>query len=353
MLLADATIHAFNWKRENWTIPETEFSLAPAAGFHQFLTPDDKSRLTADQWLIDWTPDQIEQIIIRETPLDLIAYHGTPIFDFFKDGHSATEKGYVLKERHPNRVLVYGAANPFEGEKALRDIEEHAERGANAIKVYAARWEKGKTYGQPLDDPEFGYPFIQKALDCGIDIIATHKTMPFGPSHPGPYGMDDIPEVCGVFPQMKFEIVHAGFAWVEETTFLANLPNCWFNLEGSQGLIHPAPRRFADFLGRFLMVGAEDRIVFSTGCPLAHPAPMIQRFLDFEMPQDMVEGLGYPEFTDEIKRKVLGENFFRMHGIDTEEFKKKTAGDEWDRQREDGLDDTWDNLRAELSQPVA
>jgi len=42
-----------------------------------------------------------------------------------------------------------------------------------------------------------------------------------------------------------------------------------------------------------------------------------------------------------------------MHGIDTEEFKKKTAGDEWDRQREDGLDDTWDNLRAELSQPVA
>jgi hypothetical protein len=107
-------------------------------------------------------------------------------------------------------------------------------------------------------------------------------------------------------------------------------------------------------MGRFLLHGAEDRIVFSTGCPLVHPAPMIQQFLDFEMPKDLVEGQGYPEFSDEIKRKVLGQNFLNLHGIDADELREKTKDDEWSRRRaEEGTVDTWDNLRASLSEPVA
>ncbi len=345
MILADGVVHGYNWTPENWAVPEAALGAAAGAGFHGFLTPDDASRLRPDDFLRDWTADDLEEILFAESALDLVAYHGTPIWDFFKDGHSDTEKGFELKKRNPNRVLVYGAANPFEGDKALRDLEELADRGVDAIKVYAARYHEGRTYEQRLDDPEFGYPFIQKALDLGIKVIATHKAMPFGPVRSAPYGVQDLPEACSIFPNMTFEVVHTGFAFVEDTAFLAGLPNCWFNLEASASLIYPAPRRFAEFLGLFLQSGAGDRIIFASGCALVHPRPLIEKLLEFEMPRDLVEGFGYPELTPELKRGILGENYLRMHGLDADAFRASIADDEWSRLQEAGLDEPWSHYR--------
>jgi hypothetical protein len=345
MILVDGVVHGYNWTPENWALPEAELCAAAGAGFHGFLTPDDESRLAPEEFLRNWSAAEMEEVLFGESPIDLVAYHGTPIWDFFKDGHSDTEKGFELKERNPGRVLVYGAANPFEGEKALADIEELAGRGADAIKVYAARYDKGRTHEQRLDDPEFGYPFIQKALDCGIKVIATHKAMPFGPVRSAPYGVQDIPEACSVFPQMTFEVVHTGFAFVEDTAFLGGIPNCWFNLEASMSLIYNAPRRFAEFLGLFLQSGAASRTIFASGCTLCHPWPLIQKFLEFEMPRDLVEDYGYPEVTDEIKRGILGANFLRMHGLDAGEVKASIAGDRWSDRQQAGLDAPWSHFR--------
>jgi predicted TIM-barrel fold metal-dependent hydrolase len=346
MIVVDGVVHCYNWTPENFVIPESAMVTAGGAGFHQLLTADDESRLSTEEFLREWSPEEVGEAVFLESPVDIAAHHGTPIYDFYKDGHTATEKGFALRELYPNRVVVYGAVNPFDGQAALDKIDEYADRGCTELKVYAATYDHGKTIPQDLDDPEFGYPFIQKAIDRGIKVIATHKAIPFGPVKPGPYGVQDMPEVCAVFPQMNFEIVHAGFAFVEETSFLSLMPNCWLNLEVTASLLFNQPRRFAEFMGQFLAMGFGDRILFATGCALVHPRPSIEALLAWEMPKDLVEGFGFPEATPEIKRAILGENWLRLHGIDRDDFLAKTADDDVSRYREEhGYAPMWSHFR--------
>jgi predicted TIM-barrel fold metal-dependent hydrolase len=146
---------------------------------------------------------------------------------------------------------------------------------------------------------------------------------------------------------MNFEVVHAGFAFLEETALLAvSRPNVWLNLEVCGSFAVVAPRRFAELIKPFLQYGADDRIIFATGCPLVHPLPAMRALLDFEMPADLVSGMGYPELTAETKRKMLGATFLRLHGIDQASFLEKIEGDRWaeDRRNAAGAE-PWSHLR--------
>jgi hypothetical protein len=82
-----------------------------------------------------------------------------------------------------------------------------------------------------------------------------------------------------------------------------------------------------------------------------HPRPIFQAILDFQMPQDLVEGMGYPEVTDAMKRKFVGENFFRLHGKDVGEYMAKVEGDRWDvrRQEEGQGGEMWAHARARIA----
>jgi hypothetical protein len=74
---------------------------------------------------------------------------------------------------------------------------------------------------------------------------------------------------------------------------------------------------------------------------------VLEAFLDFEMPQDLTEGYGYPPLTAEAKRKMLGENYCRLHGLDVDEVKAKVANDEWaTRRRETASPEPWSSVRA-------
>jgi predicted TIM-barrel fold metal-dependent hydrolase len=347
MFLVDAVVHAFNWTQDNFAIPEARGIAETSVDYHRMLTRDDASRLTRDEFLRNWQAEQVEAALFVESRLDLIAYHGTPIFDFWKDGHSATSKGLELRERNPGRVLVYGACNPFDGEAAIRRLESLVERDrVDGIKMYAARYADGKTYAQPLDDPEYGYPFIERAGELGVRVIAVHKALPFGPVRSEPFGVTDISEPCASFPDMNFEVVHAGYAFLEQTAFLAGMPNVWFNLENTAALLMCAPRRFAEVIGTLLASGAGDRIMFASGCALVHPAPLIKAFLEFEMPPDLVQGYGFPELTDDIKAGILGENFLRLHDLTVDTVREKVKGDRWERLRVDaGCPEPWSDLR--------
>jgi hypothetical protein len=41
--------------------------------------------------------------------------------------------------------------------------------------------------------------------------------------------------------------------------------------------------------------------------------------MDFQIPEDLCQGYGYPQLTDQAKRKILGENLLRLHGMDVQE----------------------------------
>jgi predicted TIM-barrel fold metal-dependent hydrolase len=349
--IADAVVHGYNWTKENWAIPNARLATEGGYGAHAgWFSPDPAARLTEQEFKGNWQVDDIAEALFLEGGADIVSYHGTPIWDFFKDGHSDTDKGAEWKLREPDRVIYYGAANPLDGKKALEQLERIKDQGADAVKVYSAFYRDGKTIPASLDDPEFGFPFIEKALDLGFKIIGTHKAIPFGPVHSNAFDLADIPGAAVRYPEMTFEILHAGFAFLEETAFvLGAFPeNTVINLEGANSLLLSQPRRFAEFLGLFLLHGAEDRLMIASGCPLVHPRPLYEAILDFEMPADLQAGYGYPEVTMEMKRKFLGGNFMKLHGIDQAEYQARVANDYWGkRQAEEGVDgEMWSHYRA-------
>jgi predicted TIM-barrel fold metal-dependent hydrolase len=345
-LVIDATAHGYNWGAPNWARPVAESTSAAGFGQHRQLTAEESLWLTEEEFMRDWPVEDVSDTLFFEAGVDMICHHGTPIWDFYKDGHSNTEKGFVLREQYPNRTLTYGAIDPFSGDRWKEDIEYLAERGVNGLKVYAARYEDGRTIDQRLDDPELGYPFIERALELGINVIATHKGIPFGPVRAAPYGVGDMPEALALFPKMNFEVVHSGWAFVEDTTFLGFFQNCWFNLETSFALIGRHPGRFADFMAALLAAGAADRIVYASGMALVHPLRPLQDFMDLQLSQELIDYHGCPQLTPEIKRGILGENFLRLHGIDPAQVRKDIEGDEIARKQAEGLDEPWSHMRS-------
>ena len=63
-----------------------------------------------------------------------------------------------------------------------------------------------------------------------------------------------------------------------------------------------------------------DRLIWATGCSLAHPRPTIEAFCRYQIPEDLLQDAGLfgplSQITDEHKRNILANNFARIHGID-------------------------------------
>ena len=336
MLVVDAVVHAGNVTRENVAEPIQPMAdplIEAIYGLHVQLSPE-SHRLAPEELLRDWSGEELERLLFLESDVDLCDYHSLPLDDFFVDGFVRFEKGVEMKRRTPHRVCLHAAVNPLEGPRALEQVEHSIrELGAHGIKVYPARFVDGQTIPVRLDDPEYGIPVIEKAIECGAKCIAVHKYFPVGPTRLSAYGVDDV-EIAGAFPEMNFEVLHPGFAFVDETAWLlARYPNVYVNLEWTVSFLFTAPRRFAEILGTLMQSAGEDRILWAAGAMFVHPQPALEAFLDFEMPEDLMEGYGYPPLTPEAKRKMLGENYCRLHGLDVDEVKANVADDDWAKRR--------------------
>jgi uncharacterized protein len=349
MLVVDAVVHAANPTRENVAPPiepMAEPLLEAVYGLHTQLSPE-THRLPADEFLRDWSAEDLAKVLFLESDVDLCDHHSLPLDDFWVDGLVRQEKGIDLKRLAPQRVCLHAAINPLEGERALEQVERALrEDGAHGIKVYPARFVDGQTIPVRLDDPEYGIPVIEKAMECGARCIAVHKYFPVGPTRLNAYNVDDV-EIAGMFPEMNFEVLHPGFAFIDETSWLlSRYPNVYVNLEWTISFLFSAPRRFAEILGTLLSSGTEDRILWAAGAILVHPQAVLEAFLDFEMPEDLVEGYGFPPVTDETKRKLLGENYCRLHGLDYEATQANVADDDWARDRAAaGSQEPWATVR--------
>jgi hypothetical protein len=60
-------------------------------------------------------------------------------------------------------------------------------------------------------------------------------------------------------------------------------------------------------------------VVYGSEAPIFHPQWALRAFMDFQIPEDLCQGYGYPQLTDQAKRKILGENLLRLHGMDVQE----------------------------------
>ena len=69
----------------------------------------------------------------------------------------------------------------------------------------------------------------------------------------------------------------------------------------------------------------EDKIIYGSETPLWHPQWALHAFMDFQILWDLCAGYGYPQLTEQAKRKILGENLLRLHGMDLAEAKARVV----------------------------
>ncbi|WP_319456985.1 MULTISPECIES: amidohydrolase family protein [unclassified Mycobacterium] len=327
----DAVAHAFDLRPETYRDPMAEQAADVIYyGLHQGFQARGAAKWTLDRerFLAAATdPGLVGHALFAESPTDMCIYHAINVHGLYANGLSPLSAGLALRERYPGRVLIFGGLSPWQ-ENALDEIDRLAEVGAVGLKIYPHDIVDGKILEFRLDDPEAAYPLIERARAHGIRTIALQKSQPIGPVPLAPYSPADVEGAAMAFPDMTFELVHGGWAFLEETASqLARFPNVTINLEITTAYLLKAPRRFAEILGTLLASGGRDRLVWATGAMLFHPRPLVEAFWNFEMPRDLVEGYGFPELTREDKIAILGRNQARILGLDIAKLQTAFAGD--------------------------
>ena len=318
--------------------------------------------LSCEEYLAGFEVDDLASLFFEESDVDVIAYHGVEIRGFFERGSSPYVIGEALKRRWPDRVLLYAPVDPLAGRGELELMAERAATGlVDGFKFYPSDGmidpvaHRARTV--LYDDPTLAWPFFEQARSLGIPNIAIHKAQPVGPGRTWPVNVQDVSTAAVAFPDLVFEVVHSGWAFLEDCALQLMLhQNIWANLEGVANFAVRRPRRFAEILGTLLQTGATDRIVFGTGGMQAHPQPILQALTDLEMPQELRDGFGMPELTPEIKQKILGDNMARLHGLDSQALASRLAADEWTQRRRTRLtepDTPWRSHRARLGERLS
>lgn len=331
----DGVVHAYNFNENNFR-SDLAASFA-GLSYGMVLTTGDQEQVSQEVYSShNWSIDELAEMVFVESDVDMAVYHGVPLDDYFFDGLSSNEKGIEMAKRWPNRVRWYTAVNPLEGMAALEKAEHDVkELGAIGLKFYPERYIAGRGAEPVRFDSVTAAPFLEKAIELGVPV-AVHKFVPAGHGITDHYRIADVEAAAARYPELQFEVVHSGMAFLEETVYmLVRYPNVWANLEVTSALAVLFKRRFAEAMGSLMSSGAFDRIIFATGACLVHPQPVIDAFHAFKMPTDLTEGFGFPPMTPEILDGVMGGNFARLHGIDIPTVKEKIAGDEFAKRRQD------------------
>ena len=316
----DCVCHVFNFDKANALGPPGELFDEHLYAFHQLLTAEGEKVLSRDEFFKEWSVDEIYDMVIEGSDTDMIAAQPLPLTDLFHDGLSPWEKCAEMAQKHPDRAVFWGSVNPLEGKKALdlmtRQVEDY---GAKAFKFYNVRYDYGQPFPWRMDDPRIAYPVFERAQELGVNLIGVHKGVPLGPQpieHTRTFDMDGA---AANFPDINFVIFHVGLPWLDEVLWqIVRYPNLYASIAATVNFISRQPRVFAETLGKMMWWCGEDKIIYGGESPIWHPQWALEAFWNFELPRDIVEERGYPQLTDQAKRKILGENLAKLHGIDVD-----------------------------------
>lgn len=339
MLIGDGVIHAYNNHPSNAHGEIGKGVIEETYQFATFVNPPEAVH-SREQWRHDFSASAIEQALFLESDVDFGVYHSLPIFDYFEDGWSSLSKGVEIRDRNHERVKLLGCVDPLTDDPTAEMRRQVEERDVDGFKTYPTFYDEGKIRPLRLDDELL--PIVETAHSLGVDHIGAHKVLPLGPVGMHHLNVDDVADIASMYPDMQFELLHPDLAFIHETaSMLGSHPNVWVNLELTLGYLFLHPDRLAEILGELLMWGGPDQILFGTGLPLVHPQSHIEAFWDVEIPEE----LGYPPLTDEVKRKILGENLLELHDWDVDELRKQVESDTWAKRREaDGRPAPWSGV---------
>ncbi|MGI9659633.1 MAG: amidohydrolase family protein, partial [Gaiellaceae bacterium] len=134
-LVIDAVAHAYDFTPSNRTAscPPAEYDRFVTFVwqlFHASLESNEPGYLLSrEEYLAGFEPDALASAFFEESDVDVIAYHGVEIRGFFERGSSPYAIGEVLKQRWPDRVLLYAPVDPLAGPEELELMEQRAASG--------------------------------------------------------------------------------------------------------------------------------------------------------------------------------------------------------------------------------
>jgi predicted TIM-barrel fold metal-dependent hydrolase len=327
-IVFDGVAHVFNFDKKNALGPAGEMFQNHLYAFHATLTPEGEPVMAAEEFLRQWTVDDIREMVYGQSSTDLLCAMPLPLTDLFKDGLSPWEECAELASRDPDRTVFWGSVNPLEGRRALDLMERQVgEFGAKAFKFYNVRYDYGRPFPWRMDDPQVAFPVFEKAQELGVNLIGVHKGVPLGPQPIEATQTWDMDGAAANFPDLNFVIFHVGLPFIDEVCWqLIRHPNLYASIAATINFIVRAPRQFAETLGKLLFWCGEDKIIYGSEAPIWQPQWALEAFWNFQLPQDLVEGYGYPQLTEQAKRKILGENLLRLHGMDVEATRARLRG---------------------------
>jgi predicted TIM-barrel fold metal-dependent hydrolase len=339
----DTVIHAFNLSEENFAHPRYASAINELILGVTGIVPPGYG-LDRDAVIRDWPIEDAANMVFRESHTDVAVYHPVPIFAY-KDGQSAFPKGVEAIKRWPDRFIgMYVSLDPLREGDAIAELNRQVDEVEAAgqkplgLKLYPTSWRGEVIDSWRMDDPKIAYPLFEAAAARGITTMAVHKAIPLGPAPTSPaFHPGDVEAAADAYPELNFEIVHGGSAFIEETAWLlGRFPNIYVNLETLTIILASRPRMFAHAVLGLCHVGGApvlDRLFWSSGAMQFHPRLCLEAFEQFEFPEDLLSeyGLfdGIPQLTEDHKANILGGNFARLNGLDIEAMQSAIKSDEF------------------------
>jgi uncharacterized protein len=336
MFVFDNVIHVYDLSDENLRRDQ------PGEAFHARTSRDSilrsVSRLRSPSeprnrdpnfdWARKWGVEEMYDLVFKGSSTDMAMAQTVPMFDWFEDWYAPVRAQYAMAAAYPDRVLFCGGVDPnFRGlAEALAQVDYQVrELGATSFKFYNGHLETKNCWR--CDDEKLAYPIYERIRAAGIKVIQFHKGNPFGLQSLEWLSPLDLQQAARDFPDMTFVVHHLALPYFEElVSIAARFPNIHLSLAGYMTFYHIAPRRVLEHIGRLLQVVGADRILWGSEAALAGgPEPYLKAFAALEMPAELRSDYGYPQITETDKRKILGENFAKMMGIDIEAKKRAFA----------------------------
>jgi predicted TIM-barrel fold metal-dependent hydrolase len=254
----------------------------------------------------------------------------TYLLDFYHKGFNTVDQNALFKRAYPDRVILNGSFDPRDGEggpqglTALRIMKETWD--IKGVKLYTAEW-KGSSKGYKLTDPTAKL-FLAECERLGITNIHVHKGPTIWPLNKDAFDVADVDEVATEFQGLTFIVEHCGLPRLEDFCWIATQErNVWGGLAVALCFLSNRPRYFAEIMANLLFWLGPDKLTFASDYAIWTPKWMIDRFMAFEMPEDLKAEYGV-DLTPEAKKKILGLNAARLYGIDVEAKKQALRGQE-------------------------
>jgi hypothetical protein len=342
VVVIDPVVHALNLSRENIASRYGEQLYQMSYGLHAMLSPP-HALAPQPLYMTDMPPEALARTMFEESRTDIIGTHTLTLDSWFKDGFAAEWKTVEMTTRWPERCVGYVGIDPTqELSRVLDELERQVATTPNAVgvKMYPHQM---NPYRHWLTNDDTVLKMIERAQALGLKSVAIHKALPNGSVPLAPYRIgEDFEQAADAFPDMAFEIVHSGMAFIEETAMaLGRFPNVYANLETTTAMLWQAPGRFEAALATLMQWGGPDRILWATGCTVVHPQHLIDLFWNMRFSDATMERYGVPQLSDEVMRMIFGGNYARLLGRDAAAWKAEGANDGFAAAKADGLKAPW------------